>query len=142
MALTLLNMKKQLIAALAGILFSLNLSAQKPAEIYFETASHDFGDISKTEAPVQTCSFRFWNSGDSSLVIRRISTGCPCTTAKFPSEAVAPGDTNQIVVTYNGSHQSLGRFQVDVFLETNSKSKYSVLIIKGNLVNSVAKKPE
>ena len=135
-------MKKLFLLALASLFISFNLSAQKHAEIVFEATVHDFGDIGKSDAPLQKHSFKFWNSGDAALHIEGISSGCPCLTAKYPSDSLSPGDTSEIVVTYDGSRQSPSKFNINVFVQSNAEPKYSRLILKGNLVNALAKKRE
>lgn len=135
-------MKKLLLTAFIALLIPFSLSAQKHAGIGFEAIVHDFGYIVKSEAPLRKHSFKFWNTGDAALHIEGISLGCSCVTAKFPSEAVSPGDTSEIVVIYDGTHQTPSSFQINVFVKSDAETKYSRLILKGNLVNALAGRRE
>ncbi|WP_435139150.1 DUF1573 domain-containing protein [Formosa sp. A9] len=77
-------------------------NASKFPVIAFEETEHDFGEIeSKTQ--VETV-FKYKNTGEAPLVITNIATSCGCTVPKdWSKEPLAPGETGQFTVKFNGS---------------------------------------
>ena len=68
----------------------------------FEKAEHDFGEL-ESRQNVETV-FSYKNSGDAPLVITNISSSCGCTIPKdWSREPLAPGETGQFTVKFNGS---------------------------------------
>lgn len=123
---------KKLIAIAALILLAVcSLRAQ---DIEFQSYIYDFGDIEKNETVIKTCQFTFKNTGTENLVIEKISTGCPCVTAKVSPKAIKPGKTGTLSVTFDGKNQHLGAFKKSVTLTSNAKTKYIRVFIKGNMV--------
>jgi len=70
--------------------------------IEFNEEEHDFGEI-EAKTPVETV-FTYKNVGEAPLVITDIKSSCGCTVPKdWTTEPLAPGDTGQFTVKYNGS---------------------------------------
>lgn len=70
--------------------------------IEFDKSEFDFGEIEAREN-VETV-FSYKNSGDAPLVITNISSSCGCTVPKdWSREPLAPGETGQFTVKFNGS---------------------------------------
>ncbi len=68
----------------------------------FDKTEHDFGEI-ESRKPVETV-FKYKNTGDAPLVITNVATTCGCTVPKdWSREPLAPGDSGQFTVKYNGS---------------------------------------
>lgn len=107
--------------------------AQKTASIDFEAYRFNLGIFAKTDG-IKTCTFKFINTGDAKLVIDHLSVGCPCTTAKYSKKTFLPGESGEIVATYDGTHQSVGAFEIEIIVASNAASKYIRLILAGNLV--------
>lgn len=77
-------------------------SARAP-RLVFDKSSYDFGLISRnTEVKVP---FVMTNEGKTELVIREIRTNCGCTTAVSNKLSIAPGKSQELVVTFT----SIGR---------------------------------
>lgn len=68
-------------------------------EIYFSKKTFDFGEILQNEE-VGT-QFWFRNTGKQPLVISNVEVGCGCTTAYYPTEPIAPGDSSKIDIRFN-----------------------------------------
>lgn len=71
-------------------------------EITFEKTEHDFGNIAKGTAVEHV--FKFTNTGKAPLVITNASSSCGCTVPEYPrNESIAPGETREMLVKFDGS---------------------------------------
>ncbi len=70
----------------------------------FEKAEHDFGTIE--QGTPQETAFKFTNTGNAPLIITNATSSCGCTVPDPPKGAIAPGDTGELVVKFNGSGQN------------------------------------
>jgi hypothetical protein len=102
--------------------------------IQFEETSHDFGKIIQGEKVSYT--FKFKNTGNSDLLISRVSTSCGCTVGEYPKEPVGPGKSGTIEVTFN-SHNKKGFQNKTVTVLANTEPNATTLHIK-----SVVEVPE
>ncbi len=98
--------------------------------VEWETKLHDFGDIPKGEK--QKYTFKFTNTGDNPLVISSATAGCGCTVPKKPEEPIAPGDTGEIEVEYNGSGN--GKISKNVTVLLNTDTGKDILNIAANVI--------
>ena len=118
--------------------------AQQTAQISFESYRYSLGTFARNDANKtyafkfkntgETYAFKFKNTGDAKLVIDHLSVGCPCTTAKYSKKTFLPGESGEILATFDGSHQSLGAFEIEIIVASNATSKYVRLFLAGNLV--------
>lgn len=93
----------------------------------FTTDEHDFGYIRQGEK-VETV-FRFKNTGQSSLIISKAVGSCGCTVPEYPKEAIAPGKSAKIIVSFNSEGKS-GKQIKTVTLTTNTFEGNEILTIK------------
>lgn len=121
-------MKKIRIISLA-LMLAAALTA--PAEIKWLATTHDFGAFDEDFGPAST-EFRFVNEGSAPVTIVAARASCGCTTPKYPREAIAPGDTASVIVTYDPAGRP-GRFSkyVAVDVSDNGRTK---LYVKGTVV--------
>ena len=68
--------------------------------ISFDKEVHDFGTI-ENGTPVETI-FKYTNTGNSMLVVSNIKSTCGCTVPKNWTKEVAPGETGEFAVKFNG----------------------------------------
>ena len=68
--------------------------------ISFNKTEHDFGTI-ENGTPVSTV-FQYTNTGNTMLVVSDIKSTCGCTVPKDYTSQVAPGETGQFTVEFNG----------------------------------------
>jgi hypothetical protein len=62
--------------------------------------------------------FVFQNTGDQPVTIRRIKTGCGCTTARLEKQRIEPGEQGQIVANFRyGFEKGLLRKGITVFTD-------------------------
>jgi hypothetical protein len=101
-------------------------NAGKFAVITFEEKEFDFGTIEQGTKVEHV--FKFTNTGDAPLVIVNAKSSCGCTVPTYPKTPVAPGETAELLVKYNGS----GKNQVskNVTITANTETGKEVIKIK------------
>lgn len=94
------------ILGLIAVIFYGYLKATAPAgnsenlpKIEISPASYDFGEIEFGK--VVNYSFVVKNSGKAPLEIKRVATSCGCTTAKVSQQTIEPGQSAELLVTYD-----------------------------------------
>lgn len=132
-------MKKNIVTTLLLIMsFVLNVTAQESkAEIQFEKTTHNFGEFPE-EDPKVTCTFKFTNAGDGLLVIHQAIASCGCTVPQYPKEPIKPGESGEIIVTYNGAGKFPGKFKKSITIRTNGKNEMVRLYVEGTMNPKVA----
>lgn len=110
-------------------------SNERQAQIEFETTSIDFGTFSEKE-PVQTCTFKFKNTGNAPLVIHQAMATCGCTVPTYPKEPIMPGEEGEINVRYNGKGKFPGQFRKSIVVRTNAAKELVRLRITGDMTPS------
>ncbi|MBU2996863.1 DUF1573 domain-containing protein [Cellulophaga baltica] len=76
-------------------------AAKKLPVMTFEKVEHDFGNIIQS-TPQETV-FKFTNTGDAPLIITNAKSTCGCTVPEKPEGPIAPGETGELLVKFNGS---------------------------------------
>lgn len=102
------------------------------ADIKFDKMSHNFGTFSE-DNPKVTCTFKFTNTGDKLLVIHQAITSCGCTVPQYSKEPIKPGESGEIVVTYDGTGKFPGHFKKPITLRTNAKKEIIRLFVEGDM---------
>lgn len=101
-------------------------NASKFPVIEFDKAEHDFGNIEKGKK-VSTI-FKYKNVGEAPLVITEIKSTCGCTVPQdWSREPLAPGDSGEFTVTYNGAGPNKISKTINITANTE-KGKESVKI--------------
>ena len=107
-------------------------NANKP-KIEFASRSHNFGAIPE-KGGVVTAVYEFTNAGNAPLVILSVTNGgCGCTTPKYPTYPIKPGEKAQIKVSFNPDGR-LGSVNRTVRVSTNAGKKRIGLSFKGTVV--------
>ena len=130
-------MKKSIILISALFMFSMAFSQDlasvsdatpmNKSGIAFEALSYDFGTIALNK-PVSH-RFTLTNNGNAPLIINRVATTCGCTASEYPHEAILPGKSADIEITYNAA--STGAFSKSATVYSNAADETVVLRIKG-----------
>lgn len=94
--------------------------------IAFEESQFDFGTIDQG-TPVEHI-FKFKNTGEAPLMIVNAKSSCGCTIPEYTKEPVAPGESGELLVKFNGSGQN--QVSKTVTLTTNTKAGTETLTIK------------
>lgn len=102
------------------------------ADIKFDKTSHNFGTFSE-DSPKVTCTFKFTNTGDKLLVIHQAIASCGCTVPQYSKEPIKPGESGEIVVTYDGTGKFPGHFKKSITLRTNAKKEIIRLYVEGDM---------
>ena len=96
------------------------------AEITFEKEVHDYGTIEYDSNG--DCFFHFTNTGSAPLTISNAVGSCGCTVPEYPRDPIAPGQTGELLVKFNGT----GKNQVtkQVTITANTAAGKEILRIK------------
>lgn len=104
---------------------------ENPPVIEFDNEEFDFGLIAQGEQVYHV--FKLENTGESDLILSDIKTTCGCTVPKnWPKHPIAPGESAEIEVQYDGSGTGLVKKLITV--TANTKPAYSKLYLKGKVV--------
>ena len=87
-------------------------------ELTFEETVHDFGTIVQGTNVEHT--FTFKNTGKAPLVITDATSSCGCTVPSYTEEPIAPGETGEMLVKFNGSGQNQVTKTVTITANTES----------------------
>lgn len=101
-------------------------------QVQWLAMTHDFGVINENDGDA-SCSFGFVNIGDEPVIVVNARATCGCTTPKYSNDAVAPGDTAFISVSYDPVGRP-GRFKKKIYINTNTEPARSTLEISGVVV--------
>lgn len=126
-------MKKIFLTTLFLVSSIFMVLAQGTAEITFEKTTHSFGSFSES-SPKVTCKFQFKNTGDGPLVIHQAIASCGCTVPRYPKEPIKPGESGEVIVTYDGTGKFPGHFRKSITLRTNGKKEITRLYIEGDMM--------
>jgi len=126
-------MKKCIFLVIACALFSISYAQESKtdATIVFEKSEHNFGTVSESGGIIE-CEFAFTNTGETPLIITKVSAGCGCTVPDWSKEPVAPGKQGFIIVTFNPKGRS-GDFTKSLTAFTNGNPDRISLKIKGHI---------
>lgn len=125
-----LNLKR-IIGCLIGILCITTVWAQQDAQIASDELTFNFGTISEADG-LASHSFTVKNTGNSPLVITRITASCGCTQPEWSKEPIAPGKSGEVKVTFDPKGRP-GPFYKTVSVFSNGKKGSYNLAIKGNV---------
>lgn len=87
-------------------------------EMTFEKTEHDFGTIEQGTNVEHT--FTFTNTGRAPLVITNASSSCGCTVPSPPKDPIAPGESGELLVKFNGTGQNQVTKTVNITANTES----------------------
>ena len=94
--------------------------------VAFDKMEHDFGTIANG-TPVET-KFKYTNTGNSMLVVSNIKSTCGCTVPSNWTKEVAPGETGEFTVKFNGKGNG-NKVTKSVTLTTNTEKGSEVVKI-------------
>jgi Protein of unknown function (DUF1573) len=104
-------------------------AAKKPTMDFTDTL-HDFGSIHQDE--VVQYEFSFANNGKTPLIITSASGSCGCTVADYPHDAVQPGKSAVMKVTFN-SRGKMGPQTKTVTIHDNTLKSIHMIYIKADV---------
>ncbi len=84
--------------------------------VQWETPTeHDFGDVYMNK-PARYA-FVFRNTTDQPIVLQTVRTTCGCTAAEWPETPVAPGETGEVKIDFEGYQKGAFRKKIRVFFD-------------------------
>ena len=93
----------------------------------FEKSEHDFGTI--VNGTPQETTFKFTNTGNAPLIITNAKSSCGCTVPQYPKNTpIAPGETGELLVRFNGSGQN--QIMKTITVTANTEKNTETLQIK------------
>ncbi len=92
----------------------------------FENEEFDFGTIE--QGTPQETTFKFKNTGNAPLIITNATSSCGCTVPNPPKDPIAPGETGELVVKFNGSGQN--QISKTITVTANTEKGSEMLRIK------------
>ncbi|MDP2724075.1 MAG: DUF1573 domain-containing protein [Bacteroidales bacterium] len=110
---------------------SAKTTATDAPQIKFEKTEHDFGRIIQGERV--TYQFKFTNTGQSDLLISKVSTSCGCTVGKYTKTPIAPGESDFIEASFDSSGRK-GIQKKTITVLTNTQPNTTTLLIKAEIV--------
>ncbi len=117
------DMKREVTLAAFMVCLAMAAFAEKKGPVLtFEKTDHNFGIFDQEHGNVSTY-FRFTNTGDENLVLTDVYASCSCTVPEYPKHEIAPGVTDSIKVSYDGTTRRPGVFRKVVTINYNSKDK-------------------
>ncbi len=108
-------------------------------ELSFEKLRHNFGKINQGESVSHQ--FVFTNTGQAELIINNAKGSCGCTVPKWPRKPIAPGESEEIKVTFNSAGKS-GKQSKTITLVTNAIPNTTVLTISANILTEQTKEKQ
>ena len=123
---------KKLILFTMLLICGMTAMAQQPAEIKFDTLTHNFGKFSE-KSPVVECTFSFTNVGEQPLVVNQAVASCGCTVPEYTKNPIQPGEKGEIKVTYNGTGKFPGHFKKSITVRCNGAVEMTRLYIEGDM---------
>ena len=100
--------------------------------IEFSETVKDFGDIKKGDKVEHT--FKLTNSGKSNLVLHKVKSSCGCTATQPDKNIIPPGESSNIVVTFNSTGKNGRQNQSITVLSNDPKKSNTLLRITSNVI--------
>ena len=109
-------------------------------KISFKEVTHDFGDV--IPDGYSNCTFKFSNTGQSTLNITKTKGTCKCTVPKLKKKEYAPGESGEITVRFHAPKYN-GKTSQHIFVSSDDPDNPKVeLTIKANVKTYVKADPD
>ena len=115
------------------------LAAQEPARLTFSRNTINIGSFPISSGP-QEFVFQYKNTGESPLIISRLSPACPCVVPEYSTDPLAPGDSATFKLRFTPPHT--GPFDQMVSVFSNGVDPVLRIYIKGNVTEAEEKKSD
>lgn len=99
--------------------------------IQFDKEFHDFGRVIQGEQV--SFGFKFKNTGESDLIISRVSSSCGCTVPSYPDKPVKRGEEGVITVQFDSKGRR-GNQVKTVTVLANTQPNSTQLTIQANVI--------
>lgn len=115
------------------------LAAQEPAQLTFSRNTINRGTFPISAGP-QEFLFQYKNTGESPLIVSKLTPGCSCVVPEFSTDPLEPGDSAAFKVVYHPSHT--GSFNQMITVFSNGVKPVLRIYIKGNVTEAEEKKSD
>lgn len=99
--------------------------------IKFDKIIHDFGKIEADKDYV--AKFKITNTGNNPLYINDVNPICGCTVSDWNKEAIAPGKSDEIQLTYHPGPKLTGPQHKTATVFMNTEEEFVVLELKAEV---------
>lgn len=121
------------ISAFILFLFSVGFAQMFQPELVVQNKTHDFGSIATGDIVSHT--FILTNNGGDALKIENVKASCGCTAAKPDKSELAPGESTNLVVTFNSRGRKGPQKKTIRITSNDSQNKEMLLTITANVVD-------
>lgn len=109
------------------------INKEHPAEITFVDTLYEFGTI--VDGEVIEREFKFYNSGESPLIILDAKSTCGCTVPTWSKDPIVPGDSGSLKVVFNSKFKGGLDVHKKVKVSANTwPAKINIVHLIGNVV--------
>jgi hypothetical protein len=105
----------------ATMFYSVTAFAATGPQIRFDAQEHDFGSVVHGSSP--KTEFAFTNTGDETLIVKKLRSDCGCTKGIGGSREVPPGSQSTITAQIHTEGLSAGRHGNTVLVYTNDRKQ-------------------
>ena len=100
--------------------------------IQWQDTIRDFGTIKEGDSIRLV--YKFTNTGDKPLLLMNVRTSCGCTVARFPQNALFPGEKAEVSLVFNSDgHPGPVMKSVTVVSNTSNNAQH-IMVFKGNVL--------
>ena len=107
-----------------------NASEVDKPKIVFTEKAYDFGSLAEGDEAV--CEFKFFNKGNTPLIIKDVSRSCSCIVTNSSAETIPPGGEGVITVEYKTTGRP-GTFEKSITVVTNGEPRIVTLLVRGTV---------
>ena len=122
-------------------IFFMTTHAEAGPSIIFSAKSVDLGKINY--GIKKKVEFAFTNTGDETLVIRKLRSSCGCTQVVEGKQEIPPGGSSKIAVTLDTNMVKPGNRRKSLYVHSNDSEKPIVrLLLFANVVRRIKVEPK
>lgn len=129
--------RRFLLTVVLLLLFGCSRTPAGPAAS-FDRTDVPFGTVDQSEQVEGV--FQLTNEGDQPLEIGDLEVSCGCTSAVASKESLAPGETAQILVTFD-TRLMHGDYRQEVLVHSNAADSPHRLTLTGTVVGWIVREP-
>ena len=127
-------MKRFLLTLAIALVSAFSLLAQPKQTIVFENNTHSLGTVQVRENPYIAV-FSFKNAGLLPLQLQLVTTPCTCTSVEWTKEALEPGETGEVTVTFHAEAPNEDLSLV-FYVYSNGIPNPAAISVKGKVISA------